>query len=427
MVMTNRDGELVQHYGYTTFGNERYKHNSSAFSVTNRYTGQQLDEDTGLYFYNSRYYDPELARFTQADTIVPSSCTSQALNRYSYVKNNPLRYVDPSGHFIVATIMAIGSYLTAHAAAIVTGAIVGALIGAGIAAAMGGNILNGALTGAIAGACMGAVGGASTSVGLQMAGAAAGGALGAWATGGDPGMAALTAAITVALIAAAVEVCSKFSPAPTAGGPSDSIQDQNAVELATSRGDPNVGGTAPNAEDIEEIHKAFYDQDAARIRVGEGILAGAKDFEAFADDYGKGNYFGFKGTQGLLSQVSKLPKDTTDIHIFAHGFIDKSGRIYMELGGIGGIGGEQVYYNDVFWKRLAGLAPEGAKIHLELCHSAAKIDQLQALATTMQRTIKGSKGIIRMSNWVLWIGANPFGPDHVYTKGTRWVKPQEGK
>jgi RHS repeat-associated protein len=98
MVMTNRDGELVQHYGYTAFGYERYKHNSSAFSITNRYTGQQLDEDTGLYFYNSRYYDPQLARFTQADTIVPSANTSQALNRYSYVKNNPLKFTDPSGH-----------------------------------------------------------------------------------------------------------------------------------------------------------------------------------------------------------------------------------------------------------------------------------------------------------------------------------------
>ena len=70
----------------------------AAFSVTNRYTSQQLNEDTGLYFYKSRYYDPELARFTQADTIVPSANTSQALNRYSYAFNNPLKFTDPSGN-----------------------------------------------------------------------------------------------------------------------------------------------------------------------------------------------------------------------------------------------------------------------------------------------------------------------------------------
>ena len=98
MVMSDRDGHLVQQYGYTAFGNEHYKNNTYAFSVSNRYTGQQLDEDTGLYFYKSRYYDPELGRFTQADPVVPSANTSQALNRYSYVKNNPLKFTDPSGH-----------------------------------------------------------------------------------------------------------------------------------------------------------------------------------------------------------------------------------------------------------------------------------------------------------------------------------------
>jgi RHS repeat-associated protein len=88
---------LVQHYGYLPFGNERYKNNTQAFRVTNRYTGQQLDEDTGLYFYGSRYYDPALARFIQPDSLVPGS-GSQALNRYSYTYNNPLIFTDPTGN-----------------------------------------------------------------------------------------------------------------------------------------------------------------------------------------------------------------------------------------------------------------------------------------------------------------------------------------
>jgi hypothetical protein len=45
-----------------------------------------------------RWYDPEMGRFTSADSIVPSAGKPQALNRYAYVYNAPLRYTDPTGH-----------------------------------------------------------------------------------------------------------------------------------------------------------------------------------------------------------------------------------------------------------------------------------------------------------------------------------------
>ena len=57
-----------------------------------------MDGSTGLYFYESRYYDALLGRFISADTIVPSSTDPQALNRYSYGRNNPIIFNDPSGH-----------------------------------------------------------------------------------------------------------------------------------------------------------------------------------------------------------------------------------------------------------------------------------------------------------------------------------------
>jgi RHS repeat-associated protein len=56
-------------------------------------------DDTGLYYYGARYYDPTIGRFISADTIVPSSMNPQALNRYSYVYNNPLKYIDPTGQW----------------------------------------------------------------------------------------------------------------------------------------------------------------------------------------------------------------------------------------------------------------------------------------------------------------------------------------
>ena len=97
-ILTDREGDLVQHYGYTAFGKERYKNNTQAFSVSNRYTDQIFDEETGLYYYGARYYDPALARFIQPDTIVPAPNDPQSLNRYSYVNNNPLKRTDPTGH-----------------------------------------------------------------------------------------------------------------------------------------------------------------------------------------------------------------------------------------------------------------------------------------------------------------------------------------
>ena len=61
------------------------------------YTGQ-LDSGSGLMYYRTRHYDPSLGRFVQPDTIVPEPGNPQALNRYSYVLNNPLKYTDPTGH-----------------------------------------------------------------------------------------------------------------------------------------------------------------------------------------------------------------------------------------------------------------------------------------------------------------------------------------
>jgi len=63
-----------------------------------KYTGKELDSETGLYYYGARYYDPELGRFVQADVVTGSLQDPLSLNRYAYVKNNPLKFVDPSGN-----------------------------------------------------------------------------------------------------------------------------------------------------------------------------------------------------------------------------------------------------------------------------------------------------------------------------------------
>ena len=50
--------------------------------------------------YNARYYSPLLGRFASADTIVPEPGNLLAWDRYAYVRNNPVRYSDPTGHII---------------------------------------------------------------------------------------------------------------------------------------------------------------------------------------------------------------------------------------------------------------------------------------------------------------------------------------
>jgi RHS repeat-associated protein len=61
------------------------------------FTGQRLDQ-SGLYFYNARYYDATIGRFISPDTTVQNYKNPQSLNRYSYCLNNPLKYIDPTGY-----------------------------------------------------------------------------------------------------------------------------------------------------------------------------------------------------------------------------------------------------------------------------------------------------------------------------------------
>ena len=66
-----------------------------------KYTGQRYDNPAGLYYYNARYYDPEIGRFVSADSLVLDQANPQDFNRYAYVRNNPAKYTDPSGHFCI--------------------------------------------------------------------------------------------------------------------------------------------------------------------------------------------------------------------------------------------------------------------------------------------------------------------------------------
>jgi RHS repeat-associated protein len=95
-ISTDGNGSKISEVRYYPWGGDRYYAYTS--STTFRFTGQRTEFGLGLYYYGARWYDSSLARFIQADTIVPGGV--QGLDRYAYVGNNPLNYLDPSGHKI---------------------------------------------------------------------------------------------------------------------------------------------------------------------------------------------------------------------------------------------------------------------------------------------------------------------------------------
>ena len=64
-----------------------------------KYTGQRQVKGIGLYYYNARFYDPEIGRFIREDSYDGELDNPQSQNIYIYVMNNPLKYVDPTGNY----------------------------------------------------------------------------------------------------------------------------------------------------------------------------------------------------------------------------------------------------------------------------------------------------------------------------------------
>ncbi len=95
-VVVNDSGLPVSRMEYMPYGETWFQEGEE--NHTPKYNSQELDKETGYYFYNARYYDPEIARFVTADNVVDGQFDTQGWNRFSYVKGNPIMYKDPTGH-----------------------------------------------------------------------------------------------------------------------------------------------------------------------------------------------------------------------------------------------------------------------------------------------------------------------------------------
>jgi RHS repeat-associated protein len=121
------------------------------------YTGHQQADEVGVVHMNGRIYDPRLGRFLQADSVIEDIFDPQAINSYSYVRNNPMNATDPTGHWrqaiaiaiTIATGLDVRALLAKQTAAAAATAVAHAVIGGGLAGGICSGTLKGALVGAL--------------------------------------------------------------------------------------------------------------------------------------------------------------------------------------------------------------------------------------------------------------------------------------
>ncbi len=201
---------------YAVTGTESYK-----------YTMEKHDDPTGLVYLRARQYDPEIGRFVSADPVLGSLSSPQTLNRYTYVRNSPLKYVDPSGEVLQ----------------ILAGAIIGGLVGYGLCVwATGGWTSRQCGAAGLMGMAVGAF--AVATFGLGMA------AFGVGATGGIA--AGSLAAVGAGVVTGAAVGAQSYFLASTLGiglgtmTPEDLSMEDFAVSVGLGAAFGGVGGNSYN-------------------------------------------------------------------------------------------------------------------------------------------------------------------------------------
>ena len=92
--ITNLDGEVAQHIEYVPFGEVFIEERNNTWNTPYLFNAKEFDEETGMYYYGARYYEPRLSLWMTVDPMeenLPSSST------YSYAANNPIRFIDMEG------------------------------------------------------------------------------------------------------------------------------------------------------------------------------------------------------------------------------------------------------------------------------------------------------------------------------------------
>ena len=111
----SQEGDVLAISDYRPYGGARTSLQTESYDNNYKYTGKELDNQTGLYYYGARYYKPEIGRFTSIDpaflligeakafqqrygrSLQEHLSDPQGLHPYAYARNNPITYTDPTG------------------------------------------------------------------------------------------------------------------------------------------------------------------------------------------------------------------------------------------------------------------------------------------------------------------------------------------
>ena len=96
--ITNLDGEVVQHIEYVPFGEVFIEERNNVWNTPYLFNAKEFDEETGLYYYGSRYYNPRFSFWLSTDPIEEKYPN---ITSYCYVASNPVKFIDPDGNDIV--------------------------------------------------------------------------------------------------------------------------------------------------------------------------------------------------------------------------------------------------------------------------------------------------------------------------------------
>ena len=94
--LTDADGAITKSYTYDAFGVEQNIDDADTNAF--RYCGEYYDAETGTIYLRARYYDPSMGRFISRDSYAGKIKEPLSLNLYTYCENNPILYMDSSGH-----------------------------------------------------------------------------------------------------------------------------------------------------------------------------------------------------------------------------------------------------------------------------------------------------------------------------------------
>lgn len=137
-------GNKVAEYEYDAWGNVISTTDTTAIGIANlnpiRYRGYYYDTDTGLYYLQSRYYNPQVGRFLNADNQL-STGGMTGINLFAYCGNSPVNRIDPSGeawyHWAIgaAIVVACAAATVVTAGGFAAAATAVCMVGSGFAAA----------------------------------------------------------------------------------------------------------------------------------------------------------------------------------------------------------------------------------------------------------------------------------------------------